>query len=298
VNGVKNPSSCRQSFLWWIIVGAFILFGLVALVFGLREVWFGWKSGSWPAAEGIVQSSSVKHTTGRHGGYMVEVRYRFTVDGREHAGTRIDFGGDAVSSDLSPAKTIADMYSAGATITVYYQPDSPAVCVLEPGLKGHAWFIPAFGLFFLALGCAGVALTPRYFRYLAARAARQQVAVQEVEEEFRHLATTIAEGHIKEAYRKVVPPRAARRAFFQAQVRSWSPARRFLQARVFPLPFILFGLLILYMWASAKSVSDSWVVLAFGIGFLAAGLLVAVLMPRAIRRALAASDPPPPPDGG
>jgi hypothetical protein len=292
VNDVKNPSSRRQSFLWWIIIGAFILFGLVAFVAGVRDVYRAWESETWPAAEGVVRNSYVEYETDSdhedRGTYWAEVRYEFTVDGRTRTGARVAFGGDAASSDPSSAQTIVNRYPAGAAVTVYYRPGNPDVCVLEPGLKGQAWIFPALGLLFFIIGCVMAALLPRLLR----KQEERELEIRQAQEEIRQLIQSVTEGHLAEEIRQAVPPRAARQAFFQDAMRRSTPGARFFISRVFPPPFILFGLLIIYLWASGKSESDSWAVLAFGIGFLAAGLLVAILLPRAIRRALASPDTP------
>jgi hypothetical protein len=296
MNSPTGTPPRKRFFLIWVIAGSFILFGLMATVFGLREVYRAWDSRTWPAAEGVVRTSSVRHEADAHhsnspGTQVAEIRYEFTADGRTHSGTRVAFG-DYSSSDSAHAQGLVDRYPAGTVVTVHYRPDNPDVCVLEPGVKGQAWFLLIGGLVSLGLGCGQAVLWPWLLRKKAAER-EPAMTPQQLAEEIRRVATSVAQGHAAEEFRKVVPPPAERQAAFRNAVRSWSPGARFFLSRVFPLPFILVGLVIIYLWAGGKSVSASWVVLAFGIGFLAAGLMVAILMPRAIRRALADGDAPP-----
>jgi hypothetical protein len=60
--------------------------------------------------------------------------------------------GSMRSSDPSMARTILQRYPVGKPVTVYYNPARPQQAVLEPGVAGVAWVLPALGLLFATVG--------------------------------------------------------------------------------------------------------------------------------------------------
>ncbi len=131
----------------------FILIGAFTFYFGVKEVRRANDSLMWPVADGTIQNSTVAYHSGNDGGgtYHAEVFYQFAVDGRTRSGNKVAFG-DYGSSNPSHAQGIVDRYPKGKEVKVYYQTGAPDVCVLEPGLKGQAWFMPGFGLIFFISG--------------------------------------------------------------------------------------------------------------------------------------------------
>ena len=47
---------------------------------------------------------------------------------------------------------------------MYYLAEDAHVCILEPGLRTQAWFLPGFSLIFLAAGCAMAVFLPKALR--------------------------------------------------------------------------------------------------------------------------------------
>lgn len=137
----------------WLFPVPFIVMGVFLLIFGVKSVNRASKSVDWPRAIGVVREASVKYDglgEGR-GTYEAILRYEYDVDGTTHSGDSVDFG-DYGSSNSSHAQGIVDRYPEGKEVVVYYMPENPDVCVLEPGLKLHVWFAPAGGLVFLVAG--------------------------------------------------------------------------------------------------------------------------------------------------
>ncbi len=140
----------------------FILIGTLTLYHGGKHLQRARESVSWPTAEGVIQRSSVEyHRSSKGGGtYHAEVMYEFTVNDRVFSSDQVAFG-DYGSSNPSHARRIVNSYSQGNKVTVRYLRENPEVSVLEPGMKGQVWFLPAFGLIFLTAGCLMAVCLPR-----------------------------------------------------------------------------------------------------------------------------------------
>jgi hypothetical protein len=78
--------------------------------------------------------------------------YEFSVEGITFNGNRVAYG-DYGSNSPSHARRIANRYPKGKSVTVYYMPENPEECLLEPGLKAQVWILPGVGLIFFAAGC-------------------------------------------------------------------------------------------------------------------------------------------------
>ena len=94
---------------------------------------------------GEIISSSVKKP------YAAHVLYAFSVDGKSFTANRVSYK-DYSSNRLSDSYHVGNRYPEGEDVRVYYMPDNPRVCVLEPGIKQGAYFMPGTGLLFLVVG--------------------------------------------------------------------------------------------------------------------------------------------------
>ena len=134
----------------WLFPVPFIVAGVFLLIYGVKSVNRASKSVNWPRASGVVREASVKEDPFDNT-YSFILRYEYDVDGTTHSGNSVDFG-DYGSSYRSHAQGIVDQYPEGKEVVVYYMPEKPDVCVLEPGLKLVVWVGPAGGLVFLVAG--------------------------------------------------------------------------------------------------------------------------------------------------
>jgi hypothetical protein len=141
----------------------FILVGAAVLSVGVKTLLTANESKNWPTVDGKVISSTVDSKRGTKGAttYHAEVLYEFTVNGRKQSSNDIAFGSYS-SSDPSHARSIVNRYPAGS-------PSDPAKAVLEVGISGQTYFVPAFGAFFF---CAGLA----FFVFAPAALQRQRAA--------------------------------------------------------------------------------------------------------------------------
>ena len=149
--------------LIFIVVGASVAF------FGFRGLIRAKASTDWPSTQGrIVESSVESHrsSSGSNGSsttYHAEIMYEFAVNGVTFNGDRVAYG-DYGSSNPSHARSVVNRYPKNKTVTVYYMPDKPEECLLEPGVKGQSFFLPGFGLVFFIVGSFMAVSMPKAMR--------------------------------------------------------------------------------------------------------------------------------------
>ena len=126
-------------------------------------VWLLWvgvenlRSGSWPRAEGTVDSIRVYQKVGSRGGmqYAAEVRYTFAVDGDGLPRRPLQHPRRTIWRGKRPRSDVARTYRPGGPCEVAYDPSDPARCFLDTGVTWHTWGKLVIGA---AAGLAGLAL--------------------------------------------------------------------------------------------------------------------------------------------
>jgi hypothetical protein len=92
--------------------------------------------------------------------------YNYTVNEKTLSGIRVAFG--TYNSNQSHAQDIVNKYPQGKSVTVYYNPQDPKVCVLEAGIKGQVLVRPGLGLVCWVAGILCAIITPWILRRHAA----------------------------------------------------------------------------------------------------------------------------------
>lgn len=134
----------------------FLVLGAVACLIGFRHLYHASVSTGWPTTTGQVVSSVVNSkdtmSNGKHSNsYYAEIQYSFKVENQTYMGHRVSYGDSASSWSSGAQKTVA-CYPKGSEVMVSYQPSYPQECVLEPGMNWGVWFVPVFGIVFVAMG--------------------------------------------------------------------------------------------------------------------------------------------------
>lgn len=140
-------------FFSYIFPYIFLIVGLVTLYLGINGVSNAKKSLNWPVAEGIIKRSSVEYHTDSDGGgtYHAEIYYEYAVNDVLLNGKRVAYG-DYGSGNPGHATEIVNKYPVGKKIKVYYMPEKPDECLLEPGIQLQTFFLPSFGIIFTLAG--------------------------------------------------------------------------------------------------------------------------------------------------
>jgi hypothetical protein len=145
----------------------FVLVGGAVAAYGAREMSIASACTAWPTAEGVVVVSRVETTSGsgspRTVSHAPDVRYSYAVAGRTYEGTRVRIS-KLGSSYTGLAQGVVDAYPVGRRVEVRYDPERPDACVLEAGVGAGEWFLPLFGLTFMAAGIGGIVFFRRSVR--------------------------------------------------------------------------------------------------------------------------------------
>ena len=195
-----------KKFLLWSFILFLIVGGLAASYFGWRSLSRSLASTDWPSVDGKIIESGVEEERTRHSGsakknaplnqktYRPKITYSYKVDEQEYTGSRIAYGdhgfigkskkitinGVTYRNSNFEAKAavqkIAKHYHNGKKISVFYMPDNPSECLLEPGFSYKVFAWPLVG--FVMIGIGG------FIAWLALSCARNKESNKENHGEF------------------------------------------------------------------------------------------------------------------
>ena len=95
----------------------------------------GWATKSWsPIDASVVASSFVTDSRpGRSSLYYPIVRYQYSLNGKCYEGSQYTYMGK-VGSSKKYVDSVVSKYSVGSELMVFYDPASPGVSVIIPGV--------------------------------------------------------------------------------------------------------------------------------------------------------------------
>jgi hypothetical protein len=125
------------AFLLLVAVVVMVCMGSVGL--RLVQALHHRRSVTWPYVRGTVVSSSYRAASlciwgigiPGPGGYRLEVKYNYTIDGAEYVGNRISFTHGVIATKALAERTVGS-YRSGEDVEVYYCPKRPSLSVLVP----------------------------------------------------------------------------------------------------------------------------------------------------------------------
>ena len=145
----------------FLIAVIFVAVGVFLVSWGRGMLETARASRSWPHVDGTVLESRVDSyvsTTGsgskkrRTTMYQADVRVRYEVEGQVYETNRVSLQ-DVSSSSAGSVKKIVRRYPKGKRVKVYYDPQAPAVAVLQPGASWVTYVPLGFGIIFAGAGC-------------------------------------------------------------------------------------------------------------------------------------------------
>ncbi|MGD8558943.1 MAG: DUF3592 domain-containing protein [Gammaproteobacteria bacterium] len=128
-----------------IILGLFVLAGLLATLWGWWIIRNARKTQHWPAVEGVIEESGVDQQE-----LLPRIRYRYTVEQQTY-NQLMKFSGD-ITPTQEFAAHYAEKFPVGRQVQVYYKPGQPDIATLEPGAGKGDWLVLAIGLAMLGFG--------------------------------------------------------------------------------------------------------------------------------------------------
>ena len=116
--------------------GLLIFLCLFVGLAGLRNVWIGLISPSWPRAQGLVIAADVRRRGVRAQRNYAYEQYAYNVGG-------VPYDGSRVSTDLFfvDYRAVLSRYRVNQPVQVYYNPNNPRDALLEPGSLEGIWLV-------------------------------------------------------------------------------------------------------------------------------------------------------------
>ncbi len=132
------------------------LLGVLLLLYGGKLLVDSWATRNWPTTEGKVLEAKVAEVPGSEGGWMYrpQVRYAYTVGGRELNSERLFIADSGTLGWPGPSRRMVARYAPGTRCQVAYDPAKPHNAVLEPGVHWPVYTLIVTGIAFAALGLA------------------------------------------------------------------------------------------------------------------------------------------------
>lgn len=160
----KPMSPAMRFFFSRIFPFIFLAVGAGVSYVGVQDIFNAQASEEWPYTYGTIITSEVEyhHSNEGSGTYHARVMYDYEVQGVLYSGDQVAYG-DYGSSSPSHARQIVNRYPKAQQVTVFYDPYTPKEAVLEPGLKGQAFFLPIFGSVFFLAGLLMAIFLPKQF---------------------------------------------------------------------------------------------------------------------------------------
>ncbi len=127
----------------------FLLLGLWCLAMGTTKATEALNARSWPTAKGRIISSGVKQLETRQRIRIARlcfyIDYLYLVKNKVYEGHRLNAGWRCFGSE-SRIRKLLSRYPSGSQVDVYYNPQNPAISMLEPGLDWTEFFLWGVGL--------------------------------------------------------------------------------------------------------------------------------------------------------
>jgi hypothetical protein len=130
--------------------------GLYSLIRGVRILWFGDGSLTWPRVDAVVQRTRIEHripmrgsvgvvgVVGQQGGYEVVIDFAYEVNGQTYTADRWSYDEKLIFATEGEAERKALQYREATKIVVRYDPADPERAVIKPG-GGGAGMVKALG---------------------------------------------------------------------------------------------------------------------------------------------------------
>ena len=142
-------------------LGYLVPFGLLFIAFGLAAGWalalrpvlLVAESRHWESVPCEIVSSKLDESRDSDGStFQVEIRYRYTYQGRSYTGDSYDFGTGHTNVGVGAMHGVVKAHPPGARKSCWADPDHPEQAVLQRRLPSGIWLGALFGLVFPAAG--------------------------------------------------------------------------------------------------------------------------------------------------
>lgn len=116
-----------------ILIAVLLVFGIILGGVGVYRYNIGKESSKWPSVQGkVTYAHAQSRRTNKRNQYLPSVKYSYNVKGQNYKGSGIT-ASDEYQKTLSGANDILRKYPVGGNVSVYYNPEDPAISLLEQG---------------------------------------------------------------------------------------------------------------------------------------------------------------------
>lgn len=122
----------------FIFIIAFLLGGLVGLIWCLIIIWRSIESEDWEQVDCVILLSRFENHSGDFPSYRVVIEYKYSVGGVTYMGNRVRWVRDFMSKRA--AHDVQTKYSMGTNAQVSIDPNDPIRSVLIPGIPPVIYF--------------------------------------------------------------------------------------------------------------------------------------------------------------
>ena len=133
---ISRLGTREQELFYSVFIILISLSGLITLYFFIRSIQTARNSNNWPSVEGEIISSSLgmQQATGKPY-YEPVITYSYNVERRDYQAKRIVIGQWSHVGNKKWSEKKVEKYPPGKSVTIYFNPISPEIAVLEPGIK-------------------------------------------------------------------------------------------------------------------------------------------------------------------
>lgn len=124
-----------------IIIGVFIIAGLITTVWGWTIISRGRRTLRWPSVDGVIEQSTAASDSDD---LWPQIVFSYTVSGQTHRCAVEYPSGTTPTPEF--AASYVQKFPVSAPVKVFYNPAHPEHATLEPGLARGDWMIFVLGL--------------------------------------------------------------------------------------------------------------------------------------------------------
>jgi hypothetical protein len=136
-----------------VILGLFLLGGLVVTVWGALIILKARKTQHWPCVEGVIEEAGLSSDKND---LFPNIKFCYTIGSSTYS-RAMEFPVDITPTQEFAASYI-EKYPVGSKVQVHYNPNNPENATLEPGLGKGDWLVLVIGLGTLLFGIAFILL--------------------------------------------------------------------------------------------------------------------------------------------
>lgn len=139
--------------MWPVVIAFAIAAGCLGIAFLARTHARrrAQQAAAWPTARGVVTSTDIVPC---NNGYLPWITYNYQVAGEPREGDRLRLGGRVMFRSRDKAEAYLKGFPSDGTVTVYYDPKSAGLALLDPSPQSYTFRV--FAILAAMAALAGV----------------------------------------------------------------------------------------------------------------------------------------------